>query len=104
MELTPVNPNASPSLIDVIAASLCRLAAMPEQTADSLARSIATTAAELGYGGTDYYLPGLTHLTRYERDARIRAEWNGKNVSHLCRKHGISRTTLYRIVSRPRED
>lgn len=100
-----MNLQTGPTLIDVIADGLRRVApAMPAPTVAQLARSIVTAAAELGHGGTDYYLPGLTHLTRQERDARIRTEWNGKNVKHLCRKFGVGRTTLYRIVSRPRED
>lgn len=100
-----MNPQTGPNLLDAVAAGLRRVATgMPEPTVAHLARSILAAAAEQGYGGTEYYLPGPTHLTRAERNERIRREWTGKNVQALCRKFAIGRTTLYRIVSRPRED
>jgi Mor family transcriptional regulator len=37
-------------------------------------------------------------LTRAERDARIRAEWNGRNVKELMKQYGLGRTTIYRII------
>lgn len=33
------------------------------------------------------------------RNATIRAEFNGTNAEAVCRKHGISRTTLYCIAN-----
>jgi Mor family transcriptional regulator len=48
-------------------------------------------------GGTRMYVPVPNHT---ERDAQIRADFNGRNAANLCLKHGISRAHLYRIASR----
>lgn len=37
-------------------------------------------------------------LTRQERNARIRAEWNGRNGKELMEKYRVSRPSLYRIL------
>lgn len=36
---------------------------------------------------------------KYERDAALRAEFNGTNADVLCKKYGISRSRLYQITS-----
>lgn len=36
------------------------------------------------------------------RDADVRADFDGCNHDRVCRKHGISRRTLYRILKRSR--
>lgn len=39
---------------------------------------------------------------KFERDAAIRAEFNGTNAEALCKRHGIARSTLYRIAGSQR--
>jgi len=94
----------TPSFIEVVAEGLRHFAGMPPKVAEALAAQIARSAAELGHGGGDYYLPGLDHLSRAERNARIRAEYDGANVKDLCRKYGLSRASIYSIVRRGRDD
>lgn len=49
----------------------------------------------------DYYLAGgMTLRERAIRDKAIRAEFTGTNRAEVCRKHGISKAQLYRIVGR----
>lgn len=48
----------------------------------------------------DYYLSEQTVAEREERDAAIRAEFNGQNLDECCRKYNLSKTTLYVIVGK----
>lgn len=91
---------AAQSLHDVIALSLSQGLGIKSSAAQILAETILRNAAELGLGGADYYLPACHPATRAERDARIRHEFNGQNLAHICRKYGVSRTTVYRVVRR----
>ncbi len=43
------------------------------------------------------YIPG--EPKNLERDNDIRREFNGANREEVCRKHGISRSRLYQIIS-----
>jgi Mor family transcriptional regulator len=47
------------------------------------------------YGGAEVYIPAED---KTERNAAIRAEFDGRNADTLMRKYNISRTTLYRIA------
>lgn len=47
------------------------------------------------YGGAEVYIPAED---KTERNAAIRAEFNGRNAHDLIRKYGISRAWLYKIV------
>ena len=40
------------------------------------------------------------NLARQARDARIRAEFNGRNYSDLADKHGLTSRTVRRILER----
>ena len=73
---------------------------LPPAAARTLAEAIVCTAARRGHGGTDYYLPMAQHLSRRERDAQIRSQFLGNNLRDICRKFGISKTTVYRIIRR----
>ncbi|MGX2041808.1 Mor transcription activator family protein [Methylocaldum sp. MU1018] len=44
--------------------------------------------------------PAEAPLTPEARNARIRAEWNGRNVRELMKRHGVSRSTVYRVVGK----
>lgn len=48
-------------------------------------------------GGQELYIPTED---RAPRDAAIRAEFNGRNRDEICRKYGISRSGLYKILGR----
>ena len=37
---------------------------------------------------------------RVERNAAIRREFHGSNISEICERYGVSRATVYRIVNR----
>lgn len=73
---------------------------IPSGAARSMVEQILQTAAAMGYAGCDYYLPSLQHMTRDERNAMIRAEFNGQNLSAVCRKYSVSKTTVYRACRR----
>lgn len=47
------------------------------------------------WGGDRIYIPSKD---RAARDAAIRAAFDGRNHDEVCRRHGISRATLYRIL------
>lgn len=88
------------SFTDVISRGLQQFCEMNQEAADSLAAAIARGAAKQGYAGNEYYLPALHTLTRAERNAAIRIEFNGRNLDQVCRKYGVGKTTVYRAVKR----
>ena len=53
------------------------------------------------FGGTRAYIPG--HKTMFAECIRINLmrEYNSSNYRELCRKYGISASTLYRYVGQP---
>lgn len=90
------------SLSDVIADALTApdVFRMPRSAAEDLARTIVQVAARRGHAGVEYYLPALHNLTREERNARIRAEFNGQNLKVVMRRYDVSRATVYRVCRR----
>lgn len=46
-------------------------------------------------GGGDVYIPAPD---KSARNQAIRAEFNGRNMSEVCRRHGVKPSTVYRIV------
>lgn len=88
------------SITDVVADGLKRFCEMPPSAAETLAKAIMCAAAESGHAGAEYYLPAMHTLTRADRNAAIRREFNGQNLKAICRKYGLGRTSVYMIVRR----
>lgn len=49
-------------------------------------------------GGAQYYLPRHSQTDRYERDQKIREEFNGCNIRELARRYEMSERTVRRIL------
>lgn len=62
------------------------------QIADALVRGLRKRL-----GGQDLYIPAED---RTERDAMIRKEFNGRNIDDMCKKFGLSKRSIYKIVER----
>lgn len=88
------------TLADVFTDVLQRELKLPASVAETLADALVLGAAKLGHGGTSYHLHTLDYLTRDDIAARVRAEYNGRNVQILARRYGKSRMTIYRILRR----
>lgn len=89
------------TLTDVIADALASpIFGMQATVARMLAEEILRTAAARGHSGSDYYLPNIQHLTRAERNALIRTEFNGRNLRKVCLKYDVSMRTVYRACRR----
>lgn len=89
------------TLADVITQTLqSPTFSMSAELANLLATEIIRAAAICGHAGTDYYLPHLNTQTREERNARIRAEFNGTNLREICRRYAVGKTTVYRACRR----
>lgn len=88
------------TLVDVFTDVLTRELHLPAHLAEGLADALVIGAARLGHGGTSYHLHTLDYLTREEVAARVRAEYNGRNVQLLARRYGKNRATIYRILRR----
>ena len=77
------------TLIRIIRASLGLPETVAMPMADELAKGLAN---EMG---------GL-YITKREirsvRDEAVRRDFTGRNHKEICRRHGISRRTLYRII------
>lgn len=70
------------------ALSLTETAALP--LADRIADNLFAMA-----GGREFYVP---KVDRKRRNAAIREAFNGQNMEELCRRYGVSKSQLYRIV------
>jgi Mor family transcriptional regulator len=68
--------------------------------------SIATPIAEAvldalrdEFAGRALYIPARSKAAR---NAAVLAEFNGRNHAEVCKKHDISRRTLYELIGRRR--
>lgn len=77
-----------------IASVICEEFGMEEALASCLAEAI-TRGLRARIGGQEVYVPAPG---KRERDEAIRREFNGRNLTEVCAKHGISRSRLYEIV------
>lgn len=91
---------ACTTLADVLVHALEQDLAIEPAIATTLVDAMLSAAIRLGHGGTEYYLPGHPPTDRVTRNALIRAEFNGRNLRHICRKYAVSKTTVYRICRR----
>lgn len=55
------------------------------------------------FGGSLLYVPKGTKLDRATRDARICAEFTGRNHRELARRYGITVATVYDIIAAHRK-
>ncbi len=71
-----------------------------EQFAGPIAEAIVSGLTERRGGDLLYVPNGKRDLRQLgDRNAAIRREFNGRNRRELCAKYGISKPTLYRVVS-----
>jgi len=70
---------------------------MCETEASALAGDIVSGLREL-YGSQKLYVPGPD---RSGLKAAVLRDFRGNNHGEVCRKHGISRATLYRWIGAP---
>lgn len=102
MPLTLPNQKVKPKaaarelLVDEFTAIVRAEIGMSEPLARDYASAIVRGLCAL-HGGGSLYIPASD---KSERNAAIRAEFNGTNLAEVCRKHGVARTTLYQIVRR----
>ena len=68
---------------------------MTEHFASQIAEAI-VRGLRKRFSAQEVYIPAPS---KTERNAAVRREFNGQNRDAICRKFGISRTTLYEIVS-----
>lgn len=72
------------------------IAGLGEHQAANLADAI-TALLQERYGGQEVYIRARS---RQERDRAVMADFDGTNRDEVCRKHDISKATLYRILAR----
>lgn len=51
------------------------------------------------FGGTSIYIPQRKELEKNKVYARIYKEFDGGNLQELTQKYGVSKSTVYKIVS-----
>jgi Mor family transcriptional regulator len=102
MELSPVTPtprqthdtDSAVALHYDLTAILCEEFSLDELPASALAgRILHGLRARLG--SREVYIPCPD---RADRDAGIRRDFNGNNLSEVCRRYGVSASTVYRAV------
>lgn len=70
-----------------------------QELASALVRGMRKRYGGMRLGGRGHiYVPAPS---KSERDEAIRQAYNGTNGAEVRKAHGISRTTLFRIVSKP---
>lgn len=69
---------------------------MHEQFASQIARAI-VRGLRRTHGARRIYIPGVD---RSERDAAIRAKFNGANAAEVMREFNVSRSRLYEIAGK----
>ncbi|MDR1661224.1 MAG: hypothetical protein LBR95_02180 [Azoarcus sp.] len=94
--MTPDDIKTLPQMIET--ALVAPEIGLPPTMATLLADAICRIAALRIGSGCNYYLP--IALTRAERDAAIRRDYNGHNVAALRHRYGISARQIYRILRR----
>ncbi|WP_341674964.1 Mor transcription activator family protein [Niveibacterium sp. SC-1] len=90
-------------LLSILTSALRDEMGMPEQDAarlgEQLVRHMSTRV-----GGAEVYCPKRLEVDRAQRDAAILRDFTGRNLAEVCRRYGVSKTTVYRVVGeRPRQ-
>lgn len=67
-----------------------------ESVSNDISTAITTRLQRL-LGKNTVYFPCLGNSE--QRYAAIKADFNGRNHTEVCKKHGISRSTLYRALN-----
>ena len=87
------------TLSDLLAQGLRMGAGMPDEQARELAANVIAWGAEHGHAGDRYYWPcKFRELSPADRHAAIREEFNGRNLKDVCRRHGVTSSTVYRAI------
>jgi Mor family transcriptional regulator len=99
---TRPNPKSPEHRAQLVAQFERELAEVCRQVfAERAPHSAEDCAARLGaglrtrWGSSEVYIPASDTATR---DRNIRKMFNGKNLLQVCHAHGVSPTTVYRIV------
>ncbi len=72
---------------------------LDEEDAQEIAEQVILCGSEMGLSGDEYYWPcRYSRCSREERDEAVRRDFNGRNLREVCAKHGLSHTTVYKIV------
>lgn len=90
------------SLLYVLTHALCGYAGFSEEDSSRIAQDVLTGMNREGLAGEYLYCPSIATIERRQRDAAIVAEFNGRNVTELAKKHGTSPASVYRAVERMR--
>lgn len=89
--------SAAQAFEDEILAAFCRETGMRPEIARPFIRPIAAYLMS-EYGGSELYVPALT--ASVQKDEIGRAFASTGDVDFVCKKFGISRATLYRMLGK----
>lgn len=93
---TAKNEDAAVALLYEMTTIVREEIGMNELFAAQIAEAI-TRGLRRRLGGEYHYIPAPD---KTERDAAIRAQFNGRNLEEVARCHGVSRRQAYRIVTK----
>lgn len=95
-----VLPDHYPETLANLAALLHdRLASrLPADQAAAVAFDL-TEAIRQQFGGELLYIPKGDACARYQRNAQILRQFNGRNHADLARRHGLSVTKIYEVLA-----
>jgi Mor family transcriptional regulator len=91
------------TLRDLLAVMISEMkrAGLPDSQVYELASKL-TLAIAIYMGGQQIYLPAGNRLKIAIRDTLIYAEFNGRNLKHLCKKYRLAQTALYGVLKSQR--
>lgn len=93
---TAIHPDDARALLHAELTDIVRIEiGMNEQFASDVAAAILRGLSRV-HGGSDLYIPAED---KSERNAAVRAAFNGRNHHEVMRQFGLSRSTLYRILN-----
>lgn len=88
------NEDAAVALLYEVTAIVREETGLSEALASHFAAAI-TRGLRKRLGGAEFYIPAQD---KAERDAALRAEFNGRNLDDLCKKYDITQRQGYRII------
>jgi len=89
---------AAESLVSEISSMVREHMGLKDPWADMFAHMF-VDALRMRLGGQRIYIPKRPQDLA-ARDAAVRQEFNGTNLADVCKKYGLSKSTVYRIVRR----
>ncbi len=100
VEIEDAWPQLLTDMLQVVQAAYADAGAKPEQAREL--SFVALRALAKYHGGRTFYLPRGDGLEQAFRDARMWAEFNGRNIRELGEKYDLTEQRVYQVLAEQR--